>query len=194
LSDLENKRVIGMEPFLVNMTKPESKRQLNFLIRKEFKSKYWGWRKPFYYLIGVTSSILVFATLTPSEIWVTLKAVSIFLIGIVWVAVLVFFGVIVIRWFRMIRWRNRYIETAFKSDTEYLLAFDDDKLIFSTPKYRSEVNWSYYRYYAEDEITVYIIPEANIYQTISLSSLEIDKEYFDLLKKTVKLKLTPLQY
>lgn len=77
---------------------------------------------------------------------------------------------------------------------EYLFAFDDDKLTFTTPIYKSEVNWSFYKYYAEDEITIYIMTESNFYETVSFSSSEIGPEYFNLLKEIVKSKLIPVPY
>ena len=106
-----------MESVLVNMTKAETKRQLNFLIRKEFSLIYSGFRKPFYYLLALTIVVLAFTFLTSTEILDTLKVVSIVLVTLGWLLLIILLVIMGYKLFQRIRWRNMSIKKAFEGDT-----------------------------------------------------------------------------
>jgi hypothetical protein len=181
-----------MEPLLVKMTKEESRRQLNFLIRKEFRLSYSSYLKPFYYIVAFSLLILLLSLLTSSEALITFKGVSIFFSLLVWAAILIFVLIIVIKIIKRIVWRNEAIKVVFRKGVSCRISFDAEKLTLITDSYKSEMAWTYYKYYDEDEISIYIIPETSLYHTVSFSTIEIGEENLAKLKEIVKEKLIPL--
>jgi hypothetical protein len=174
------------------MSEEESRRQLNFLIRKEIRLSYSSYLKPFYYVIVFSVLILLLSLLTPSEALVTLKGVSIFFGLMVWAAILILIAIIVIKIIKRIVWRNKTIKASFSKGESCRISFDLEKLTLITDSYKSEMAWTYYKYYDDDETTIYIIPDTSLYYTVSFSAIEIGKEHLGKLKEIVKMKLIPL--
>lgn len=65
-------------------------------------------------------------------------------------------------------------------------------MTFVTDKYKSEIQWSYYKYYAENKSSVYLICGRSLYDAIYFSPDDIGLDNFERLKEMAKLKLVPL--
>lgn len=111
------------------------------------------------------------------------------IVFVLWVLGIAFSASIFIKWIRRKNWRDKSIDEFLKRDMKTFLSFDNDKLYFITDNYKSEVNWEYYKYYGEDDASIYFFPEKNIYEAVYFSSKDIGEENFIHLKTIAQSKL-----
>ena len=182
-----------MQPIQINRNKGELKQQLNYLIRQEFIITYGRYKKVPLYLTGVSLVILAISVLTSSEWLIVFKGVSLVVIALAWVITVLSLVMLLIKWIKRITWRDKSITSFLIEDIKAYLTFDNDKLTFITGTYKSDINWEYYKYYGEDNVSIYIFPERNVYEALYFSAGNIGEENFEKLKVTAKSKLTAIE-
>jgi hypothetical protein len=95
---------------------------------------------------------------------------------------------------RVNNWIHSTIASALETEIKYSFRYDDQKIVFITEKIRSEIAWSYYKYYAEDTSSVYLFPEnASMYSGTSFSESEIGNKAVEDLKKIARMHLVELK-
>ncbi len=181
-----------MQPIRINKNRPELKEQLDFLIKQEFRLVYRNYRNFPYYLIGWTFLTILLTLLPDTKFLITLKAVMIFLTGLLWICSLLFLLTIIFRKYKRIAWRDTMIQYCSQNDTEAFMSFDNEKISFVTNTYKTELNWDYYANYAFDKDSIFIIPSRNIYEALYYSQTEIGVDNFEALKTLATEKLNQM--
>lgn len=162
---------------------------MDFLIKREFFVKYFGYKKIGIYFICGTLAVLALLILTDSNDLVTLKVLSICFATIAWLVGLVILLMIIIRRQKRLVWRNAAVKSILVKEFIAQMAFDEDKLIFITETYKTEVKWDYYKFYTEYKNSIFFIPEKNLYEALYFSPGDIGQSNFDQLKNIAKMRL-----
>ncbi|MGG9962815.1 hypothetical protein [Ferruginibacter sp. SUN106] len=179
-----------MELITVNKKIEEYSKQLDFLIRLEFRITYSPIRRlPLYLLIWVLL-ILGLIFFTGSESFITLKVVGISLTFIVVPAGVLIAVPIVWKYYKRKQWKRKSIKCELADNTEHQMAFDKEKLFFSTSKDQYEIEWKVFGFYALYKRSIFLIPADNIYSATCISELEIGAETFNHLKAIAEEKLS----
>lgn len=181
-----------MEPLKLIRNTPEYKGQLDFLIKLEFKIKYSKYLKAFYCLNGWTILLILLISISDSNFFISIKAVLIMFTAIAWFVSLVFIGTIIYKLFKRKVWRDKTLRYYSQNDKEFTFLFDDKRIYFETFTYKTELEWSYYSFFAENEDTVFIFPPHDIYAAIYYSKRELGAKNYEHLKAVVTQKLVPL--
>jgi hypothetical protein len=185
--------VLTMEPILINRNKADLKQQFNYLIRQEFIITYGSHKRLPLCLIGATLAILAVAVFTNNDSLIVFKGVSLLLIAIAWVIAAIFFVTLLIKWIKRTNWRDQSINFFLLAASKAYIVFDNDKLTFITDTYKSEINWEFYKYFGEDDSSVYLFPERNLYEALYFSANDIGEENLEKLKAIAKSKLMPVE-
>ncbi len=178
-----------MEPILINRTATDLKKQIDFLIKREFLGTYYGYKRDLIYFICWTLSVFALSTLTDNNNLVTLKVVLICLTAIAWLVGLVILIVIVIKRQKRITWRNSSIKSFLSKAVACHMTFDEEKLSFVTDSYKTEIKWDYYKFYSEHKKSIFFIPEDSLYEALYFSPADIGQDNFDQLRNIAKSRL-----
>jgi hypothetical protein len=182
-----------MELILINRSAADLKQQLDFLIKREFFVKYFGYKKIGIYFICATLAVLALLILTDSNDLVTLKVLSICFAAVAWLVGLGILLMIIIKRQKRLIWRNAAIKSILVNEFIAQMAFDEEKLIFITETYKTEVKWDYYKFYAEYKNSIFFIPEKNLYEALYFSPGDIGQANFNQLKNIAKMRLKLLE-
>ena len=181
-----------MELIEVNRTKTDLKQQLSFLIKREFITVYGKYFRLFYLLAGITAIVLAISFFTSADSFIVLKAWLIMMTAIIWAAGGIFLITIFIRWIKRRNWSDKVIKAFLNTDSKFYIAFNEEKFTFVADTFKSDIKWEFYKYYAEDNTSIYFFPEKNLYEAVYFSPNDIGGEYFEQLKLIAKAKLMPL--
>lgn len=179
----------AIEPILINRTAEDLKQQIDFLIKREFFVTYYGYKRVFIYFIGWTLAVLAFSTLSDSNNLVTFKVVLICLTSIAWLVGLVILVKIIIKRQKRVKWRDTTIKSFLAKEIKGHLTFDEEKLTFITDTYKTEIKWDYYKFYAEHRSSIFLIPEASLYEALYFSPTDIGQHNFEQLRNIAKTRL-----
>ena len=182
-----------MEPIeFNNRNNPDLKKQLTFLIKREFYVTYYRGIKFSYYLIGATLILLGVLQFTPSDDLIVLKSMSIISLTLTWACTLIYLLIILIKWFKRYLWRNKSIVAANKQDVVYKLYFNEEKIFFEGPTYKTEMSWDHYTYWTENNNSIFIFPANNLYDCVYYSVSDLGVNNYILFKNIAALKLKRL--
>ncbi len=183
-----------MQPILIKRSRADLIRQFDFLKKFE-NSKYLQTYKPWILnILGLTILEFIFFFFTDKDNFVTLKAITFSLICLIWVIASIYST-----WFFLTRIKRRdnkiksVINTSLTDRTEYYISFDQDKLVISSAASKTEMEWSYFKGYMENNSSIFLFPEGSIYSCYSFSSEEIGQQNVDNLKNISKSKLPLLR-
>ena len=175
-----------------NRSNPDYKTQLSFLIKKEFYVTYYKFRKYPYFLIGATIILLGLLQFTGVNNFITLKSVSIFVLIISWIFAIIYITTILIKWFKRQLWKQKSIAFSLKPNLGYIFYFDEEKIAFTTPTYKTEFVWEYYKYWVENNNSIFIFPPNSIYDAVYFSTADLGNENYKQLKEIASSKLINL--
>jgi hypothetical protein len=182
-----------MEPIeFINRENPDYENQLTYLIKREFFVTYHKLRKFTYYLIGATLIAFGIILFTPSNSLITIKALSILLLSLIWLITILFAIPILLKWYKRYKWKMNSIAFAKNDDHSYKLYFNEEKISFETTKYKTELSWDYYTYWIEHKNSIFIFPKSNIYEAVYYSASDLGAENYLYLKNIASTKLIRL--
>ncbi len=182
-----------VEPIqFTNRENPDLKDQLTFLIKREFYVRYAKLRKVPLYLAGITLAVIAIYVFTPTNSLITLKAITLVLLGLAWGISVLVSVFILIKWIKRNRWKNKMLEWASQNSNNYTFYFDQDVLKFEMETFKSEISWAHYIYWAENKNSIFIFPESNLYDSIYYSESELGTENYQELKRLASSKLINL--
>jgi hypothetical protein len=180
-----------MEPIQIINQKENLRNQLTFLMRKGFQIKYGKYKKLPLYLFIWTVAVMALSTLTSTNSFITLKAVSLSLTALAWLICLIIFLPVIVNLINLYKWKNNALK-AYNPAENYFVNFDEKKLICFSDTYRTELEWEYYSCFDECKGSLYIFPHHNIYEAFCCSKAEIGEANYETLKKIVIAKLPRL--
>ena len=175
-----------------NKNNPDYEAQLSYLIKREFHVTYYRIRRYPYFLLGATVILLGLLQFTEPDNFIVLKSVSIALLTIVWLCSLIYLTAILIKWVKRNLWKKKSIAFAQKNESTYTLYFDEEKISFSGPNYKTELAWEYYQYWTEKNNSIFIFPPGSLYNAIYYSIVDLGVDNYKLLKDIASSKLTEL--
>ncbi len=181
-----------MEPIRLTKYSPELSAQLSYLIGLEFSYLYKKYRRELRVIVMYSILYLCLMLATERYSLLNLKVVFSIITALVWLSLLIAGIVIFIRYFKRISWRNRSVAEAAEKLEYFSLHFDDDGIYFTTTKYKTEINWEYYKYWSEYNNSIFILNETNIYEALYYSERALGKVEFACLRQIVESKLIKL--
>ena len=182
-----------MESIRITTGSPDLEGQLHFLVKQEFHVTYYQYRAVPYFLIGWTALVVALWTLTNTDSFITLKAIFFVLTLLLWVAALIFYGTVFIKWLKRKAWIKSTLKERNEKTIEFTFAFDEKSLHFTTNTYKTELHWEHYKYWCENNSSVFLFPENSLYDAIYYSRSELGEENYDRLKQIAKEKLIDLK-
>jgi hypothetical protein len=172
-----------MTPIELNKATPELNRQLDFLIKQEFRISYFKYRHISLYLLVITILLVALLIFTDFTTLITLKAVSTVIISMLWTIAFIIGLTILFKKYKRNIWKRKTLKATFSNDIKFKFSFDDKELHFVTDSYKTDIKWNYYKYYAVDKDSIFIFNKANIYDAIYYSKNELGNKHFDDLKQ-----------
>jgi hypothetical protein len=185
-----------MQPIQIQNTKADLTRQFKFIKALVYKQHY---KKLHLYLaisLGLATIIVTgLMYLTSPNSLITIKAIFFILLIIIWILAMAYAIWYFVKMTRVNSWITSVINKALLEENKYSIYFDDQKIFFLTKNIKSEVLWTYYKYFAEDSESIYLFPEnESMYSCTSFSNMEIGIETLANLKEIAKVKLEKLTY
>lgn len=181
-----------MDPILIKPNSSLLNLQYQFIIRREFYTRYsWIIRIGYYFLVWIIF-LMSFTLFTNPDTFIALKILLLVLSVLAVVIIAIFSLIMLIRWIKRQYWKKKKIKYIVDNNLNYWLTFDDAQISFSTDIHSSNIKWEYYKYYKEYKDSIYISPH-NIYETVAFCRSEIGQTHYDLLKKIVMKRLTALK-
>lgn len=162
------------------------------IINRELRHRFPGLIKRLLVLSLISLIYWVLSETINSQKIATLLAILFYLLIFCWlIAVGVVINVLYIRNSRN-RWKNSVLKTFSDSFQKFYLAFDEEKLYFTSDSYNYDQKWEYFKYYYLKNDILFFIQEDNTYNHIAFSVEEIGTEIFNQLLLIAKKKLEPL--
>lgn len=178
-----------MELITITIAASQLNKQLAFLIKNEFQISYGQYRKTPLYLLSITFIAIAFFLITDTNNYVTLKVMMILIISLLWLVVITFLLTILIKLYKRLEWKKKTIADYSTSNYVFQFGFDNEKIIVITDSYKTDLKWEYFKYYALDNDSIFLIPEKSIYESMYFSRNDLEKEQFDQLQNIAALKL-----
>lgn len=181
-----------MEPIELTRFTPNLDDQLSFLIKREMYVRYHNYRK-MVYVVGISLLLVIVLLFLPdTKSIIELKVISIVIFSMLLLfSAILLFGFLVTRQKRN-NWKRKAVQGFSPESNLFKFCFDEEKLLFETGSYKSEIKWDYYKYWAENKDSLFIFPERSIYEAIYYSKTELGIDNYDNLKRIVGSKLISL--
>ncbi len=181
-----------MEPIdFSNKENPDFEDQLAYLIKREFYVSYHKYRKLPYYLIGATL-VSLGIILEPSNNLLTLKAMLTIFLALVWMCAILFAIPVIIKWVNRYTWKRDAVLESKNSFADYRFSFDQEKIYFDSPTFKSETSWDHYCYWIENKNSIFIIPKSSLYDALYYSVSDLGVENYSAFKSIASAKLIKL--
>jgi hypothetical protein len=163
------------------------KKQLNYLLAYDRRLIFKKYKRMIIGFACITAFALTLSFIDADSI-VSLKAVTYVLTAFALVIAVIIFSIEFFKWQSRIDWKKEHLKRAAEYNS-YIFGFDTDRLKFITHTYQSELKWDYYKYFAEHEQNLFIIPEANLYQCVFFHMDELGADNYASLKSICEQKL-----
>jgi hypothetical protein len=82
---------------------------------------------------------------------------------------------------RNVRLKN-IIEATLKEERKYFMAFNEEMLMHNSDHYKTELQWTYFIGYLENNTSIYFFMPGSIYSCISFASAEIGNDNLEKVK------------
>ena len=176
----------------IKRTADDVRRQLYFIQDYENKRDRYEHKLPLKWFLGISLFVLLLFTITPKDSLIVIKGVSFILVGLMWIA-----GIIYALWFwnkkaARYKWIKKTVEETMLLQGKHFLEFDEEGLKYTTDNYTIHYKWSYYTAYDEDPSTIYLFPEGTIFSCHSFSAVEIGEDQLEQLKTIAKERMLKL--
>jgi hypothetical protein len=137
--------------------------------------------------VSLTCAIWIF---TGSDTMVVFKGVSFILIPLIATFALMYFAWFVYQRNKAWKWCKTAAKQAIGRGEEEIITFSEMGLAVEANNYRTEVQWAFFKYFDEDESTLYLFTaEGSIYSCWSFSEQEIGQDAVAQMKMLARVKL-----
>jgi hypothetical protein len=184
-----------VETIKIQNTREDLYRQYKFIKKLDYKIHYQKLHRTILQSLLISTAVVVgLIFLTDTSSLITIKAITFIIILLAWALRGVYIAWFFIKMKKVDNWIHSAIANALESDIKHSFWYDDQKIVFITEKIKSEIAWSYYKYYAEDTSSVYFFPEnTSLYSGTSFSESEIGNKAIEDLKKMARMHLVELK-
>ncbi|MDI3320596.1 hypothetical protein [Pinibacter soli] len=181
-----------MKPLELPRVTPELNDQLSFLIRREMYVKYFRYRNLIYMIAALLLIFVELLFLRETQTVVNARVVTIGMLSMLLLFLVIMFFVFLVKKQKRDHWKTRTIRKLSQVNSAIKFYFDEKRLLFKTESHTSEIKWEYYKYWAENKDSLFIIPEKDIYEAIYYSKSELGIDNYDDLKRIAGNKLEVL--
>jgi len=121
---------------------------------------------------------------------VVFKGVSFIFIPLIAAFALIYFAWFVYQRNKAWKWCKSAARQAIDRGEEEIITFSESGLVIEAKNYRTEVQWEFFRYFDEDESTLYLFTaEGSLYSCWSFSEQEIGQDAVAQMKMLARTKL-----
>lgn len=181
-----------MQPIPINRTKEDLARQAAFLIRLSNHAQWHEHKRALLYLLGFTMLLVFCFVFTGSNQLIALKGVASVLMTIFWIIAIVYALFFFSKRYRAHQAMRSVFENSLQQPIKEYLSFNEDNITISSSEFSSELKWSYYTNYLEDDSTLYLFKAGTPYTVVCFSVVEIGEEPLLVLKQIARNKLEKL--
>lgn len=178
-----------MTPFPINRTRESLKKQITYVINREFGERIRKNKTFFLFLVAATAGFLALMFLTDKNSFTSFKEIGTAFIMFLWMAIFIFSLAHFLNWVGKLRWRNRSVEAFMQDGSQAFMEYDEEKMVYTSGDYRTEIGWAEYTYFSEAGGCMYFIPEKKPFETMYFSTEDIGPEQYEKLKAFAKTKL-----
>ncbi len=178
-----------MTPFPINRTREGLKKQITYVINREFGERVRKNKNFIFILVIMTAALIGLMMYTNKNSLPAVKEYGVPIILLLWMAVIIFSLAHFLNWLGKLKWRNKSIEAFMQDGSTALMEYDADKMVYTSGEYRVEIAWDQYKYFAEAEGCMYFIPEKKPFETMYFSTQDIGPVQYEKLKSLAKDKL-----